>query len=94
MTRLLSNILTLDVLAHCAVAAALMALPPHSWAQAIAVSLIFVAREAEQAQAAGDQHVVEALRWKPWRWSQGKLCEWGAPTIVAFGAAGLAAITN
>lgn len=83
--------LTLDNLAHLSAAASLVYLLHFSgpWGLAVAVSLIFVVREAEQHEAK-----YPGTRWEPWTWNMHKHVEWAAGAVGAFIVAGLIAAFN
>lgn len=79
MRRLSAIWLTWDYLIHAGVAAALVLLYLliGKWALPVAVTLIFMAREAEQ------QHWKHGTRWQPWRWGWHVTAEWVWPAVVA-----------
>lgn len=90
-------ILTLDNALHFIAAAALTAIAifamrllaggpsPAEWVVPPIVTLIFVAREAEQAEAEGRRQVppVRGDRWRPWKWGKHKHFEWIAALVGA-----------
>lgn len=69
----------MDAALHAAVAVGLVyALSPLGvWGAPLAVSLLFVAREMEQAAPKGE-------RWRPWKWGLHKHIEWLVPAAAAF----------